>query len=176
MVTVNHDKNLSALIRCLAALEGKLVDYDQAIILEKSRQSLENTRRFKRDPSNPLSQLNFTYLSQFLTTLIYRYDDLSKEVQLTKARIQGITLGDYEDGVKCVLGNGGDNDTSDTRVVNAIQEEQVMYYEERVLYFQKILQRLQTSIVKIDAKVAKFKSELSILPTSLRPKNSGDDG
>lgn len=70
----------------------------------------------------------------------------------------------------CILGNGAYNDSIDNPLVTTIQEEQVVHYEEHVHYFQKTLQHLQTSIVKIDAKVAKFKSELAVLPISLRPE------
>ena len=74
METVVTDQIQSTLKRRLATLETKLVNYDKAIVVERSRQSLENTRRLERDPTNPQSQLNFTYLSPFLTTLLDRYD------------------------------------------------------------------------------------------------------
>ena len=170
METVVTDQIQSTLKRRLATLENKLVNYDKAIVVERSRQSLENTRRLERDPTNPQSQLNFTYLSPFLTTLLDRYDSFSQEISITKARIAGSDVGSNEDEECCIVGNDVYDDSIDNLLVMNLQEEQVMHYEERIHYFQGTLQFLQINIEKIDAKVAKFKSELAVLPKSLRPE------
>ena len=170
MGTVVNDQIQSTSKRRLATLEEKLVDYDKAIVVERSRQSLENIRRLEQDPTNPQSQLNFTYLSLFLTTLLDRYDSFSQEISIIKARITGRDMGNNEDEERCIVGDDVYDDSIDNLLVVNLREEQVMHYEERIHYFQDTLKFLQTSIKKMDAKVAKFKSELAVLPKSLRPE------